>query len=193
MDDDRLQILLASLDWVWPNLESRLEGLIDAEYFWEPVANCWSLRPRGEARSASPAGKGEWLIDGQVPGPHPAPVTTIAWRMCHLAMSPMMRYDWTFGEHSLTLNDIEWPPDAAAAVEFVRGATLRWRDAVAGLDKSALDTIGFSRFPQGLDPEARFIDLLAWTITEYTHHAAEIACLRDLFRGSGSAQVQRRY
>jgi hypothetical protein len=27
----------------------------------------------------------------------------------------------------------------------------------------------------------RFVDLLRWTNTEFTHHAAEIACLPDLY------------
>ncbi len=30
-------------------------GLEDAEYFWEPVADCWSVRQ---------ATDGRWLIDG---------------------------------------------------------------------------------------------------------------------------------
>jgi hypothetical protein len=45
-----------------------------------------------------------------------------------------------------------------------------------------LDQIGRSQMPHGLDPQVRFVDLLAWTNTEFAHHAAEIGCLRDLYR-----------
>ena len=42
---------------------SRYEGLTDSEYFWEPVANCWSIRPRGQGRAAIAAGGGDFVID----------------------------------------------------------------------------------------------------------------------------------
>jgi hypothetical protein len=32
-----------------------------------------------------------------------------------------------------------------------------------------------------LDPQVRFVDLLAWVNLDFAHHAAEIACLRDLY------------
>jgi hypothetical protein len=68
------------------------------------------------------------------------------------------------------------------AVGFVRDAHIQWRNALAGVSSADLDTIGFSTMPFGLDPEVRFADLVAWTNTEFTHHAAEVACLRDLYR-----------
>ena len=60
------------------------DGLTDAEYFWEPVANTWSIRPRGHGRAAMAFGGGEFVIDFADPEPSPAPVTTIAWRLAHL-------------------------------------------------------------------------------------------------------------
>jgi len=72
------------LSWHWQNqLRPRLDGLTDAEYFWEPVLSCWSVRPRAE--TAAPAfGSGPFLIEYAFPEPDPPPVTTIAWRMGHL-------------------------------------------------------------------------------------------------------------
>lgn len=43
--------LIAASDYVW----ARLTGVADAEYFWERVAGCWSLRQ---------ANDGRWLLDG---------------------------------------------------------------------------------------------------------------------------------
>ena len=181
-DDDRLAILLAQLDSAWGLLESRLDGLTDAEYLWEPVPGCWSLRRRGASRSASPEGRGEWLLDGESPPPHPPPVTTIAWRLCHIALGELLRYDWTFGRHRLEAGDVEWPATARQAVAFLTAAHGRWRSALEGVSTGELDEVGRSQMPYGLDPEVRFADLLAWTNLELVHHGAEVGCLRDLYR-----------
>jgi hypothetical protein len=197
--DDRLKILVGQLDQVWNMLEGRLTGrrmvdgdyegepgqrettLTDEEYFWEPVPHCWSLRRRGEGRSPNPRGTGEWLLDGGEPDSNPPPFTTIAWRMCHLCISPHFRYEYTFGDHSLRRENMIWPAAAKDAFVFLTETYRRWRDALEGVSSEELDQIGRSQNPYGSDPEDRFVDLVAWVNTEFTHHAAEIACLRDLY------------
>ncbi len=70
--------LITAFDYVWDRLTGRLAGLTDDEYFWEPVAGCWSLRQGSDGR---------WHLDGGGgggPAPDPVPVTTIAWRIGHL-------------------------------------------------------------------------------------------------------------
>src|SRR5215471_6508881 len=83
MDIDWSTDLAEQLDWQWQNhLRPRLDGLTDDEYFWEPVAGCWSIRPRAEA--AGPAPGGDYTADFAFPEPDPPPVTTIAWRLAHI-------------------------------------------------------------------------------------------------------------
>ncbi|MBO0776643.1 MAG: DinB family protein, partial [Actinobacteria bacterium] len=73
------------LDWHWQhNVRPRLAGLTDAEYFWEPVAGCWSIRPRGEGSAPAQAGTGDFTFEFAFPEPDPPPVTTIAWRLAHV-------------------------------------------------------------------------------------------------------------
>src|SRR5579864_6127276 len=129
--DRRLQLLVDQLDAPWEMLDARLTGrkpfrgepgggetdLSDEEYFWEPVPGCWSLRRREEARTDRVSGKGEWVLESERPEPKPPPVTTIAWRMCHLIWAQTMRYDWTFGTHAMTSDDFEWPSNANDAVD----------------------------------------------------------------------------
>ncbi len=62
-------------------LVNRLRGIEDAEYFWEPVAGCWSVRRRSEAVTKLANGRGEWVCDHDLPDPDPAPLKTIAWRL----------------------------------------------------------------------------------------------------------------
>src|SRR6516225_5044510 len=79
--------LAQQLDWHWrEHLRPRLDGLTDEEYRWEPVPGAWSIRPRDEARTAGAAGAADVVIDGEWPPPEPHPLTTIAWRMGHMAI-----------------------------------------------------------------------------------------------------------
>src|SRR5262249_60486998 len=67
--------LLSLSDYAWQRLRGRLTGLTDEEYLWEPTPHCWSIRPGAD---------GVWQVDRVMPPPDPEPVTTIAWRVCHI-------------------------------------------------------------------------------------------------------------
>lgn len=80
------------------HLRPHLEGLSDDEYFFEPVAGCWSIRQRADARSPMAAGAGEMVADFELPEPDPAPFTTIAWRLAHVTVGVFaMRNAWHGG------------------------------------------------------------------------------------------------
>jgi hypothetical protein len=86
------------IEYARDRLLARLEGLLDDEYFWEPVAGCWSVRERD----------GDWHVDLGADGTRwttdPPPLTTIAWRLWHLGATP----------------DPDWPPRGAiAARQFI--------------------------------------------------------------------------
>ena len=57
---------------------TELTGLTDEEYRWEPVADCWNVRP-------DPAAPGGWTVDYPDVAPDPPPFTTIAWRLVHIS------------------------------------------------------------------------------------------------------------
>lgn len=113
-------LLIDQYDTSYAMLRERLEGLTDAEYFWEPVPACWSVRRRAEAKTTLTFGKGEWVFEREPRDPQPAPFTTIAWRIAHVVSGQMMRCDYTFGTKSLDWNDIEFPGSAAGALAFWR-------------------------------------------------------------------------
>ncbi|MFE9290831.1 DinB family protein [Streptomyces olivaceus] len=64
---DRLGLLLEQFDQAREMAQVRLTGLGDEEYLWEPVADCWSLRRRGEAVTPRAYGPGEWVLDKGAP------------------------------------------------------------------------------------------------------------------------------
>jgi hypothetical protein len=174
--------LAQQLSWHWDvHLRPRLDGLTDAEYFWEPVPGCWSIRPRAETRSAMAAGAGDLVIDFELPEPDPAPVTTIAWRVGHLLVGVFgERVASHFGGPPVDYPSMVWPATAAealAALDTVYGA---WIKGVEGLDLDALARpVGPAEGPFAEHPYA---ELVLHINREAIHHGAEILLLRDLYR-----------
>jgi DinB superfamily len=161
------------LDLYWDmHLAPRLAGLTDEEYFWEPVQDCWSVRIGGDGRAT---------LDGSQQAPDPPPVTTIAWRMAHVAFHVLgFRTSTHFGDGSLTPATAQLPVTADEAVATLERHYRGWRDAVAGLDGAALArAIGPAEGPWGDRPMAT---LMLHVNREVMHHGAEICLLRDLHR-----------
>ena len=71
--------------WHWRHqLRPRLDGLTDAEYFWEPVPGLLERARRGQLDRRRAGRAGAVTIDFAFPEPDPPPVTTIAWRLAHV-------------------------------------------------------------------------------------------------------------
>jgi len=120
---------------------------------------------------------------GPPPEPDETPVTTIAWRLGHLHFGFAGQWEWTFGERRQEPKSlVDFSPSAAVAVERFWAVVDRWRESVAAVTDEQLDTVGFSQYPYGSDPDNPFIDVLWGSNLEFIHHMAEIALLRDLWR-----------
>ncbi|MGY1807871.1 DinB family protein [Blastococcus sp. SYSU D00669] len=167
-----LPVLLHVWDDAWERLDRRLAGLSDEEYLWRPVPGAWSV---------SRADDGTWTADGTYDEPDPAPVTTIAWRLWHLASDCLAYYLRTSpGGRPLAVDDREWHGDAATALRDLRAAATAFR--------AAAETRGEDGIWERLGPrwgpyaEGTWADLVAHALDELAHHGAEIALLRDLYR-----------
>ncbi|MFE3071400.1 DinB family protein [Streptomyces sp. NPDC059247] len=200
----RLLPLLQQFDFARKRLVDRMAGpvvdsgngtdvvvgpMTDEEYRWEPVPGCWSVRRHGDGPGPGAAllvGAGDWGRD-TAPPPHPVPppFTTIAWRLSHLGEMLALRADHTNGSHALTREVYEVGGTAASGVTAFETAADAWRSALLSADDTALDTIGFSTYPYGSDPEDPFLATVWWVNQELLHHGAEIALLRDLYRARG--------
>jgi DinB superfamily len=161
--------VLSQLEWRWTALtRSRLEGLTDEEYLWEPAEGCLTVRPDGA---------GGCTLD---PVTSDLPLGNIAWRMAHLCFSlsahPVAAV--AFGS--------DWPrPDLAApagtadeALGRLDGAYAHWHDAVAALSDADLD--------RRLGPAARryaestVLDIVLHVHAEALQRGADLCLLRDL-------------
>ncbi len=153
----------------YERLRSRLEGLTDEEYRWEPVPGMWSVSEVG----------GRWLVDDNPDAPAPTPVTTIAWRLWHIASSCLADYGSHLGPWPLAVQGKEWYPDVTSALTALDVAWHAFHERI-----HALGETGVQR-PLGPDwgpfAENSWADLVTHAADELAHHGAEVGLLRDLY------------
>lgn len=183
-------LLLDQLTWHWEeHLRPRLAGLTDHEYRWEPVDGCWSVRPRDEATASHAVGAGDTVMDYAVPEPDPPPVTTIAWRLGHIAVGIFgARVASHFDGPAIDYGTVDWPLTADGGLTLVDRHYRAWVEGVraAGAERLAEPT-GPAEGPFADRP---FAELVLHLNREAIHHGAEIALLRDLYRdGSGDGRA----
>lgn len=163
--------LLGVFDFAWGRLRTRVEGLSDEEYLWAPVDDSWSIR-RGDA--------GVWTMDRASALDGPPPITTIAWRTCHVGGHVLGGFANWFLEGRAPY-DVEFsiPTDADAAIVFLERSYERWRRGLVAFPEERLwEPIGPEFGPFG---DASAVDLILHVLDEFIHHAAEVALLRDLY------------
>jgi len=163
--------LCTTFDYVWDRFTARLVGLDDAEYLWQPVDGCWSIHRDMD---------GLWRLDGVGEDADPAPITTIAWRVGHLAGTALGGFaNWMFGDGSLTVAELSCPGEANEVPGFCAENYRVWRDGIGA--------IGEDRWWEPLGPkwgpyaDSSSVDLVLHVLDEVIHHGAEVGLLRDLY------------
>ena len=183
--NEALSILRAIREEASRNLLAYVADLTDEEYLWEPVPDCWSVRP-----DAAGGFRAEWEL---TPLLGDGPFTTIAARMWHLGARPWTRPElsrdlvlgWHFGASYA-------PPGrdhhdacgtAADAVSSLHEDNDRWLRHFSALTEDELVTpIGAIAGPYA---ESSYVGLIGHLTNEYVHHAAEVRLLRHLYRAGG--------
>ncbi len=160
--------LADQLDFHWTHqLRPRIDGLTDDEYFWCPVANCWTVHRDGGIGFAYPA-------------PEPAPFTTIAWRLAHVIVGVLaMRNHSHFGGPPAEYQSWPYATDATTAERQLDDAYQVWMAGVRGLTEDELHRPCGPA--EGHYAEHSLAELILHINREVIHHGAEIACIRDLY------------
>jgi hypothetical protein len=175
--------LVVLSDYSWHRTHERLEGLSDAEYLWEPVPGCWTVRrgPTGAMRG-----------DHALPNPDPAPFTTIAWRLCHLIECYGADRNASWLGVSLQGKPVDpaatpAPATADEAISALQQAHDRWRAHLISVpDETLGEPIGPVGGRYGSDTRGAFA---LHMLDEFIHHGAEVALLRDLYRATNPADA----
>ena len=186
MEFDWGRLIVGQLEFYWDvHLRPRLDGLTDEEYLWEPVKGAWNVRRQPDGAFGADGIDGEEPPDEKNP-----PVTTIAWRLVHIAAGCFWpKYQAFFGDKDapaeLSMFDrrfypAELPGTAAGGVKLLEDSYRRWHDAIAALDEATLrEPLGARGGPFAEDSMAALIVHLN---REAMHHGGEIGVLRDLYR-----------
>ena len=163
-------ILLFGFDDVWARQRGRLEGLSQDEYLWEPVEGCWSVREVD----------GTWHAHEREDTAEPAPVTTIAWRLWHIASECLADYtEGSLGPWPLEVRGTEWYGDVESALAALDRSWAAFRGGMEALgDEGAWRPLGERWDHWGPRPWAA---LGLHALDELAHHGAEIGLLRDLY------------
>jgi DinB family protein len=153
----------------YETVRTRVQGLTDEEFFWEPVPDCWTVRP---------AEHGRWAADYEEPDPDPAPFTTIAWRLVHVAECKLMYHEYAFGPARPTWPELDSPRTAVDAIAALEHGQALLLGDIAGLEDGELDRSVLTNWGERW-PAWRIF----WTMIQHDlHHGAEIGTLRDLYR-----------
>jgi hypothetical protein len=176
------QVLEALLRKAFDNVRWLLEDVDEADCFWEPTSPCWSVRRREHA--ARGWGTGDWVCEDSWPPPDPLPVTSIAWRMAHLAAWTDVYRNWTFEDQSLGLFRFEVPGTRDGLAAWLWSAQDRFRAEVDALDDAELADLR----PAHYGPQLPIHRLVSGIAVEHIHHGAEVGLLRDLRRGRARVQ-----
>jgi hypothetical protein len=171
--DRTVDLLARQMSDTYQGLRVRLRDLSDDEFFWEPTPDCWTVY-------REPSGR--WTYHYEIPDPVPSPLTTIGWRVVHLALCKVIYHDWAFGPARLRFDEIENPHDVATSIAMLEvGHRSLTQDIEAMIDDDLslpVRTNWGDRWPAWR---------IFWEMTAHdAQHGAEIGALRDLYRVSGS-------
>ena len=160
--------------YAYQRTRSRLAGLTDDEYLWEPVAGCCTVR-----RTES----GDYRADYPDQPDMPPPFTTIAWRLWHLI-------GCYGGKRNPQWLGVERPPGgfemadpapgtAGEAIALLERAHAFWQDLLLALPEASWwERLGPVAGPYAEDDKA---SLILHQLDEQIHHGAELGVLRDLY------------
>lgn len=174
MDVDLHALVFGGFDFVYERLRKRVADLDDAEYLWEPVPDMWTVRETD----------GKWVANWARPDPEPAPLTTIAWRIWHIADCLASYVAPHLGDWPLPGEFRDWCADAATARINLDTAHDAFRERITAMGEAGLRrSLGEQWGPFA---ENSWADLVLHAMDEVAHHGAEVGLLRDLYRAGGS-------
>jgi uncharacterized damage-inducible protein DinB len=166
-------------DFAFDRLRTRMRGLTDEEYLWEPVPDCRTIRPDsdGTYRSDGPARPGDTRV-----------FTTLAWRLCHVIylFEEDRNGPWLGVEQRRSGRDGE-PGTASAALTALDEAYAGWRAVLEETtDESLQERIGPVGRNFGDSTRRAFV---LHVLDELIHHGAEAALMRDLYAARPGSTV----
>lgn len=155
-------------DISWQMLELHLAGLDDEECLWRPGARGLHVVHKSEV----------WHADWPDTEAYDMGPSSIAWLTWHITFWWSMVFDYSFGNGTLTREDVLWPGTMAAVRKKMAQLRDEWRTILTALSNEELLSCARTKWPFKDRP---FYELAAWLNLELMKNAAEIGYCRFLF------------
>lgn len=150
-------------------LHHHLDDLTTDECLWRPAPRGLHVRKTKDGR---------WIAEWPDHEEYSLGPPSAAWITWHIGFWWSMVLDHSFGEGSLSREDVFWPGDAPSVTLWIKQQEHRWLAAVAELDDEVLSSNRRTRWPFTEKP---FGDVVAWVTVELTKNAAELGLIRFLY------------
>jgi hypothetical protein len=177
-----------------------VDGLTDDEFFWEPVADAWSIRKFGGAPTspfaqylAAEGGGRDWFSDEAWDGSRfldlePPPFTTIGWRLVHMGSCKIMYHEHAFGQRRDMWAELTSIHTAKEAIQQYDEGHRLLMQALASLDDAALDGTSQTNWGEQWPTWRIFWHMLKHDL----QHGAEIGAVRDMYAHRDSLKNEPR-
>lgn len=169
MPDEPRRTLLRQLDTAWALARYHLDGLTTEICLWRPAEH-------GPHIHRAP--DGSWCADWPEHESYGLGPPSIAWLTWHVGVWWSMALDHSFGDGTLTREQVTWPGTADAVRAWLGRLHDDWRTSVERLSSVELVSPHRTRWPFRDRP---FADVVAWANVELTKNAAEIGYVRFLY------------
>lgn len=166
---ESLGYLVRQFETAWMLADYHLTGLTTEECLWRPAERGLHVQ-RDE--------QGAWRADWPDRESYDLGPASIAWLTWHLGFWWSMALDYSFGEATLTQEQITWPGSAEGVRDWIGQLKRDWLAAIEKLTDDDLRSPQRTRWPFQDRP---FGDVVAWANMELTKNAAEIGYARFLY------------
>ena len=161
--------LFRQFETAWSLASYHLDGLTSEECL---------RRPAREGLHVNQARDGRWIADWPTHEGYNLGPPSIAWLTWHMGFWWSMVLNHSFGDATLTREDVTWPGNAEDVREWIDQLQGEWRRALKPMTDDDLRAVDRTRWPFQDRP---FGDVVAWANVELTKNAAEIGYARFLY------------
>jgi DinB superfamily len=168
MTDDA-RYLIRQFETAWKLASYHLDGLTTEECLW---------RPAQKGLHVHQVADGRWRADWPDREGYDIGPPSIAWLTWHVGFWWSTVLDRSFGDGTLSRENVMWPGAADAVRDWLGGLEQQWRKVLGQVKDDDLRSVQRTRWPFRDRP---FGDVIAWVNVELTKNAAEIGYARFLY------------
>ncbi|MCL4868938.1 MAG: DinB family protein [Anaerolineae bacterium] len=169
MSDEARSYLIRQLETAWKLTLFHLDGLTTEECLWRPAQQGLYVHQHPDGR---------WYADWPEREEYDIGPPGIAWLTWHLGFWWSMVLNHSFGDGTLTREQVLWPGHADGVREWLNQLQNEWRTAIEPMTADELRSHQRTRWPFSDRP---FGDVIAWVNVELVKNAAEIGYARFLY------------